>query len=270
MGVVSLQLPIGHHKMVAPAEVAIQVVEVPYSLLEKAGLPFSVCVELQENKLDISSAAWTVRKSKSGLSLQLFWPLSVDGPSSGSFVQPPKCAGVRVNNNHRKRCLRRRRLRATCDKITQTRLSTPPIRSALASDDPMDPELLPDYDDHSATSAPASGDLHPPSDHEHHSAAVSQGESDDSSVSELDLAEYSKVAYSVRSGQPGLLCERKGDLDTERQWIPVVSRRRRKKPGSPTLLVMLLTCETIHSIPLDLMPLLELPFKLVNLDSCGC
>ena len=99
-------------KMVAPAEVAIRVVEAPYSLLETAGLPFSVCVELQENKLDISSVAWTVRKSKSGLLLQLFWPLSVDGPSSGSFVQPPKRAGVRVNNYHR--------LRATCDKITQT------------------------------------------------------------------------------------------------------------------------------------------------------
>ena len=62
--------------MVAPAEVTIRVVEAPYSLLEKSSLPFSVCVELQENKVDISLAAWTVRKSRRGISLQLFGPLT--------------------------------------------------------------------------------------------------------------------------------------------------------------------------------------------------
>ena len=48
-----------------------------------------------------------------------------------------------------------------------------------------------------SASASASGDL----------AAVSQGESDDSCVSDLDLEGYSKVAYSVRDGEPSLLWE---------------------------------------------------------------
>ena len=42
------------------------------------------------------------------------------------------------------------------------------------------------------------------------------------------------MAYSVRDGEPGLLCENTGDPDAEQQWIPVVAKRRRKRLQSPT------------------------------------
>ena len=42
------------------------------------------------------------------------------------------------------------------------------------------------------------------------------------------------MAYSVRDGEPGLLCENTGDPDAEQQWIPVVARRRRRSPQTPT------------------------------------
>ena len=74
------------------------------------------------------------------------------------------------------------------------------------------------------------------------------------------LAEYRKVAYSVRSGEPGREKEMLILSDNGFQWFPDGDGRGLDRLPSP--LVMLLTCETILvlnacSLPLDLMPLLE-------------
>ena len=172
------------NKMV-PAKVAIRVVEAPYSLLEKSGLPFSVCFELQENKVDISLAAWTVRKSKSGISLQLFWPLNVDGNNCGSSVQPPRRSGASgpryvVNNRRRRQRPRRRKPKATSGNNVQPHLSIPLVQSA-----------------------PASGDPELPLDYKDRSAAVSHGGSDVLCMSGLDLSTRPVLSASAStSGDP--------------------------------------------------------------------
>jgi hypothetical protein len=69
-----------------------------YAELHKLGLPFSISGELQSFQLTLDTSAWTVRRSKSGISISLFW-------SSASFSQSTNSRPMNTkkkNNNKKK------------------------------------------------------------------------------------------------------------------------------------------------------------------------
>ena len=69
-----------------------------YAELHRLGLPFSISGELQSYQLTLDSSAWTVRRSKSGISVSLFWPCARSGemPSRQSAKSRP--------NNTKRKC----------------------------------------------------------------------------------------------------------------------------------------------------------------------
>ena len=74
-------LPIGylHHitikiKKGTSNQIRVSVIEGYYVSLQEAGLPLSVCIQLQECNLSLRHAQWTARQTSSGFSVSLFWP----------------------------------------------------------------------------------------------------------------------------------------------------------------------------------------------------
>ena len=68
-----------------------------YAELHGLGLPFSISGELQSYQLTLDSSAWTVRRSKSGISVSLFWPCTRPGE-----IPSRQSAKSRPNNTKRK------------------------------------------------------------------------------------------------------------------------------------------------------------------------
>ena len=60
--------------MVMSNRIRVSVIEGYYVSLQEAGLPLSVCIQLQECKLSLRHAQWTARQMSSGFSVSLFWP----------------------------------------------------------------------------------------------------------------------------------------------------------------------------------------------------
>ncbi len=83
--------------------IRVSVIEGYYVSLQEAGLPLSVCIQLQECKLSLEQAQWTAKQTNLGFSVSLFWP---DQQSSDRGVKQP----VRVSKKRRKP---RRRTKAT-------------------------------------------------------------------------------------------------------------------------------------------------------------
>ena len=79
-------------------QIRVSLIEGYYVSLQEAGLPLSVCIQLQECKLSLEQAQWTAKQTNSG-----FWP---DQQSSDRGVKQP----VRVS---KKRHKPRRRTKTT-------------------------------------------------------------------------------------------------------------------------------------------------------------
>ena len=60
--------------MATSNRIRVSVIEGYYLSLQEAGLPLSVCIQLQECKLSLRHAQWTARQTSSGFSVSLFWP----------------------------------------------------------------------------------------------------------------------------------------------------------------------------------------------------
>ena len=58
----------------------------PFSDLHKAGVPFLLCVHLEDKGLSFKGAVWTARQSKTGFSIWFF----LDQSSGASDVDPDK------------------------------------------------------------------------------------------------------------------------------------------------------------------------------------
>ena len=57
--------------MVESNTIRVAVLETNYADI---GVPFSVCVQLQERRLQLHDAQWTARNSTGGFSISFFWP----------------------------------------------------------------------------------------------------------------------------------------------------------------------------------------------------
>ena len=56
------------------AEIVVSVLESPYTMLQKSGVPLPVCMCMQGKGLQLGNAQWTARQSNGGFSVTFFWP----------------------------------------------------------------------------------------------------------------------------------------------------------------------------------------------------
>ena len=60
--------------MVETTRIRVAVLESHYASLLDIGVPFSVCLQLQELGLQLNDAQWTARNSTGGFSISFLWP----------------------------------------------------------------------------------------------------------------------------------------------------------------------------------------------------
>ena len=53
----------------------VAVLENSFAALKDLGVPFSVCLQLQQSDLKLAEAHWTARSTSSGFSVSFFWPV---------------------------------------------------------------------------------------------------------------------------------------------------------------------------------------------------
>ena len=70
--------------------------------LASAGLPFSVCLRLQEFGLSMPAAQWSTRQTNTGFSVSIFWPSSTN-VSGGTIVGQQKPRSRKRRRRKRKR-----------------------------------------------------------------------------------------------------------------------------------------------------------------------
>ena len=56
------------------AEILVSVLESPYTVLQRSGIPLPVCLCMQGKGLQLEDAQWTARQSNGGFSVTFFWP----------------------------------------------------------------------------------------------------------------------------------------------------------------------------------------------------
>ena len=87
------------------------VLDGPFSDLHKAGVPFLLCVHLEDKGLSFKGAVSTVRQSKTGFSIWFFWD------------QSPGASGVDRSKKTKKKCKRRE---TSLRKAKEVKNSLPP------------------------------------------------------------------------------------------------------------------------------------------------
>ena len=110
------------------------VLEGPYTILNKFGVPLPVCLCIQGNGLQLRNAQWTAKQYHSGFSVSFFWPT----------LKSELEANVTVSKKNRKR--KKRGAGAKAQKVTQeaadvtkwllTTLETP-LRQVRTSNNPV-------------------------------------------------------------------------------------------------------------------------------------
>ena len=85
--------------MVETPRIRVAVLEGQYACLVDQGVPFSVCLRLQQLGLQLNQAQWTARNSLGGFSVAFFWPaLEKNHPQPTKKVKKVKKKRVKVKS----------------------------------------------------------------------------------------------------------------------------------------------------------------------------
>ncbi len=178
--------------MAAGPRVCVSVVEGYFARLKDVGMPLSVCIQLQENKLSLGAAQWTMRQSYAGFSYSLFWPAPQPAPVSKK---------------------RRRRRRKQPVQPNEGSPSCPPVTnmpSVGAKSEVSD--LSSNAEDGILSNA------HPDA----HQQQEQPEQSKDQQAPELDLTSCDTIRYEMRDDVPGVTFSAE---DGSEGWTPVVCRK---------------------------------------------
>ena len=196
--------------MATSNRIRVSVIEGYYVSLQEAGLPLSVCIQLQECKLSLSHAQWTARQTSSGFSVSLFWPEQLGAQKAEKGV-------IQSAKKRRKRCKR---------KVDKTVLSQSPCSTAGVSQLPCieaEATTIPNGA-HSATTEPAHCTPEMGGSSKASTADLTLAVSSDHDDGLPELLTYDSVVYELKSDQPGV----KVSKDGNEEWIPVVKKRRKR------------------------------------------
>ena len=196
--------------MATSNRIRVSVIEGYYVSLQEAGLPLSVCIQLQECKLSLRHAQWTARQTSSGFSVSLFWPEQLDA-QKGVIPSAKK---------RRKRCKR---------KMDKTVLPQCPCSTAGVSQPPCPEADAPALTTipngaHSATTEPTHCTRETGGSSKASTADLTLSVSSDHDDGLPELLTYDSVVYELKSDQPGV----KVSKDGNEEWIPVAKKRRKR------------------------------------------
>ena len=158
------------------------------------GMPLSVCIQLQESKLSLGAAQWTMRQSYAGFSYSLFWPAPQQAPVS-----------KKRHRRRRKQPVHPSEGSPSCPVVTN-------IPSGGAKSEDSDPSS-------NAEDSILSND-HPDA----HQQQEQPEHSKDHQAPELDLTSCNTIRYEMRDDVPGVTFSAE---DGSGGWTPVVRRKRR-------------------------------------------
>ena len=196
--------------MVEATRIRVAVLESQYVSLGDLGVPFSVCLQMQQLGLQLHEAQWTARHSLGGFSISFFWP-ALDNH------QPTK----KKKKSKKSKVNRKKASVSTTSKSTTSHLKPGDVGS------PAKPASLLDH-------SPIVAHHPPPPEPElnlnDHSLLVSEADptsiSEDSACTVPNLSDCEDVKYESRDYTPGVSYK---TLEGTEQWTPVV-RRKRTKP----------------------------------------
>ena len=176
--------------MATSNRIRVSVIEGYYVSLQEAGLPLSVCIQLQECKLSLSHAQWTARQTSSGFSVSLFWPEQLGAQKAEKGV-------IQSAKKRRKRCKR---------KVDKTVLSQSPCSTAGVSQLPCieaEATTIPNGA-HSATTEPAHCTPEMGGSSKASTADLTLAVNSDHDDGLPELLTYDSVVYELKSDQPGV------------------------------------------------------------------
>ena len=234
--------------MVETPRIRVAVLEGQYACLVDQGVPFSVCLRLQQLGLQLNQAQWTARNSLGGFSIAFFWPALEKNPqptkkvkkvkkkrvkvkSTPVHISPP-VSNLHISGSDAPRELAHLRLAkskgspidAHCDRPSFS-LPAPSIEPPLSLTEsssilPPSAELLPSDEHHDRASSSSPSSTEPPL-----SASPSPSKSTTAELSQgLDLSKCQDVRYESRDYIPGVSYK---SVDGEEGWTPVIRRKRK-------------------------------------------
>ena len=217
----------------------VSVLEGPYTILNKFGVPLPVCFCMQGNELQLRNAQWTAKQSHSGFSVSFFWPT----------LKSEFEANVTVSKKNRKR--KKREAGAKAQKVTQeaavkvasdhlgdsteTGTSTNPVITAPITTHQRKPSskkqkevksLGQNFESTTLTSPEPLDLAH------HHVNTPATSNYDSEEPAHVDLTSCDGVAYEYRDNVPGL----NYTVNGREEWTPVKKARKKriKQPVSST------------------------------------
>ena len=213
--------------MASDGEACAFALEGVYAALHRLGLPFSLSGELQTRKLTLQQSVWTVKLTKSGISVSLYWPC--------------------LNNKRKKKKKNASRQVELDPELNDTKPTEPVVSQSqhqvqcrhsavdLISCPSVQYEEKDGISGVTYTTKSGLTDWTPvrqvrrgrtrrtshSSDSPHNS---NHSETDSETESLMDIPPSSSVRYSVRDGQPGLFLA----TPRIRTWTPIAARTRLK------------------------------------------
>ena len=184
--------------------IRVAVLEKSFAALKDLGVPFSVCLQLQQSDFKLAEANWTARSMSSGFSVSFFWPVE----SQRSVKQQPK---------RKRRSRKTKRINNITSEVHGNEVGS---RKSVAGGSKS--VLLNDaHHDRNRSPSGVSGLGTKQREQEVSSLA---DENSDSVQEPVDLKSCVVVEYEKHGDVHGV----KFRNDTEEGWIPVVKRRRRR------------------------------------------
>ena len=187
--------------------IRVAVLENSFAALKDLGVPFSVCLQLQQSDLKLAEAHWTARSTSSGFSVSFFWPVE----SYRSAKQQPR---------RKKRSRKPKKVNNIRSEVRGTEEGS---RKSVAEGSKVGKAVLLN-DAHQDCSSPPPGVP---------SLGTTQREQEEDSLTDestdrvqkpVDLRSCVVVEYEKHGDVHGV----KFRNETEEGWTPVVKRRRRQ------------------------------------------
>ena len=210
------------------------VLESPYTLLQKSGIPLPVCICMQGKGLQLGDAQWTARQSTGGFSVTFFWPAlnlgEVDVKATKAVVKKRKKskrrreAKTQPHEGSQEVTVAHHGLGNTSFAASQTEFVTPDNAHHSA----ISHHAKDEASANSSTSATLQPTMPLPDTEEKCSATA------DTSVlvanqfkqpDVVDLSTCESVTYEMKDRIPSVKYTKNGD----EEWTPVVKRSHRKR-----------------------------------------
>ena len=218
--------------MVETSRIRVAVLEGQYACLVDQGVPFSVCLRLQQLGLELHQAQWTARNSLGGFSISFFWPSALEKNQPTKKVKKVKKRRVKVKSPSTHISPH-----GPVSYLQATGSDSPKKLGVVSEGSPIDahhdkstrPSPLlsstgpPSSPTESPTTPPSELPARPPPS-ETEPLTRSPSASTNTSPQVPNLSKCQDVRYESRNYMPGVSYK---SVDGKDEWTPVIRRKRK-------------------------------------------